>query len=488
MDQFSDPASEPQPSASEGRQRERQRPGRELPHPRRATAVDADVTVWTEEVILAVARDIGPTGGQDAWLGALARAGNSIANHWPADRVANLLQHMAATDTADACDHLLDAVAAAGGSYPASTAHVAGALATRGARELAARYLDRVVPQMTDDAVEALAMFLDAGRQDNLAVYVLATAAAARGPSAVIGYMDTLRSHGDHAAADALVLMIVRSRPEQAGALLKALRSERRTTDADHVLNLVASLTAEQCSAVLLTLRSADAASDAEALTDALAQHPLTAIAQSLAAAGLTRPAVLAALGARLRGRSPREFAEAIIVLRSRGSASAADTLMTTVTATTPETVCAVVLDLADVGNSRDAATLLERFASLASPAQVMTATLWLDGVDHGRALMVLWTVLAIRNDSNTVMQALRRAGRDVFIERALSELIVTLSVPRLVGLVPKLSQQRIDGDEAILAAAARSDCLALCSALHTAGHHQLAYRLAERRAEFGIR
>jgi hypothetical protein len=449
------------------------------------TAEGPDTVVWTEDDLLALAERLDETGGLAAACGVYARAGHSIANHWPADRVAGLLERMADTGAAEACGRVLDAVAEAGGTYPASAAHVAGALAARGTQELAHRFLDRVVPRMPDDAVEALAMFLDAGRQDTLAVYALATAAAGRAPSAAIGYMDMLRRHADPAAADALILKVVTARPEQTAGLLDALRSKRRPADADRLLELVMDAGAQQCGAALLALWTAGADHEAAALMSALARHPLADIAHALAAPGQARPPGLAGLGTRMRSRSPHEFVTAITALRGQGHDAAADTLTILLMAAAAETVCAVALGLAEAGRPQDVVTLLERFAGQASPVEVATSIQWLDTVSRPGVRIVMWTVLAVRGDGGAVMQALRGGGHTEAVGRAVGELALTLPVSHLATVWAKMSAQGIPEAEGLLAAVARPDFAALCEALHRTGHHHLAYQLAERRAEF---
>lgn len=474
MDWQSDPEFEPEAFAQQTR-------GRETPAPGQATAPDAETVAWTEDDLLALAERLDEAGGLTTACDVYARAGHAIADHWPADRVAGLLERMAGAGAAEACGRVLDAVAEAGGSYPASAAHIAGALAARGTRELAHRFLDRVVPQMPDDAIEALAMFLDAGRQDTLAVYALATAAVGRAPSAAIGYMDMLRRHADPAAADALILKVVTARPEQTAALLDAFRSKRRPADADRLLELVMDADAQRCGAALLALWTAGADRDVAALMSALARHPLTEIAHALAALGQARPSDLAGLGSRMRSRPPREFVAAITALRGQGQSDAADTLTILLMTTPAETVCAVALGLTKTGRSQDAVTLLERFAEQASPAEVAASIQWLDTISRAGVRIVMWTVLAVRGDGPAVMQALRGGGHIRAVERAIGELALTLPVSHLATVWARMSAQGIPEAEGLLAAAARPDSAALCDALHATGHHHLAYRLAER-------
>jgi len=434
----------------------------------------------TPGAVLALADQLDQAGSTASAHRLYARVASTIAERWPPDRVAKLLAATRDAGSTEATAVLMDAVVHTSGSYSASAAHLAAALVSRGAPELARAFLAQVTPPMPDTEVEALASFLDAGRHRELAVDVLTTAAARRPARTVIEYMDYLRRHGDETAADTLAVTVLTERAELAPQLIQTLRTAGRHAQAEALLDLLMHGDGRLCARVARELRLAGETRVAATVQAGLAARPLIDIVRILTS--LDKTEAVATIGdLPLHNRSAGEFVSAIRQLRADGDNRTVEELHSLLIGAAPTSVCAVALGLIDIRQTHDAMLLLERFGENAAPDVVGAAIYVLHTKAPASLPRLLYAALSGDRGGAALISWAHNSRMRPILDRYLGELAWSLSVAAMVRLCARLDA----GDVADIAdllgkAAARPDFPALCAALHQAGLHHVAYRLAE--------
>lgn len=434
----------------------------------------------TPEAVLALADQLDQAGSTAAAHRLYARVAPTIAEHWPPDRIAKLLAATRDAGSVEATAALLEAVVRTGGSYSASAAHLAAALVSHGAPELARAFLIRVTPPMPDTEVEALASFLDAGRHRELAVDILTTAAARRPARTVIEYMDYLRRHGDETAADRLAVTVLAERAELAPQLIQTLRTAGRDAQAKALLDLLIRSDGRLCARVARELRLAGETRVAAVMQAGLAARPLIDVVRILTS--LDRAEAAAMIGdLPLHNRPAGEFISAIQQLRADGHNSAVEELHGLLIGAAPTSVCAVAVGLIDICQTHDAMLLLERFGENAAPDVVGAAIYVLHTKAPASVPRLLYAALSGGRSGTALISWAHSSGMRSILERYLGELAWSLSVAAMVRLCARLDAEDVGDVTGLLGkAAARPDFPALCMALHQAGLHHVAYRLAE--------
>jgi hypothetical protein len=443
---------------------------------------------WQEGRVLTLAEELEAGGAERCSYALYARAAQLAAGNWPPDRFAALLHRMSDAGASDEIDTLLGAAEKAVGPFPSLTAYLATDLASAKIPALAYRLLSRAVPAYSDVELVALSSYLEAGRQRDLAVHAYATAALSRPASATVGYIDVLRRHREAANADKLVLGVLGGRPGHIVGLLAALRAAQREEDAEHVLTLAAQGPAGMAGAVARELWEAGNEDDTARLLDGLASRPLVDLAEALvalAASGVTA----ALLDPQLRVRSPREFIDAVSVLRTAKRDQEADLLFAALGRGAPRQMCAAVLALTQAGRHQDAASLLDSFAAQAPAVEAVEAMALLAETQQGAqaAGELLITALATRQDPSKVLATLRQVRSSEQTDRYLEHLGASMPPADLVVLASNLATRGCDAEADLILtrAARRDDFMELRAAFHEAGRHAQAYHLTERRGEF---
>lgn len=432
------------------------------------------------QAVLALADQLDQAGAVAAAHSLYAQAASTIAERWSPDRVAKLLAATTDAGSIEATAALMDAVVHTSGSYSASAAHLAAALVSRGAPELARVFLNRVTPPMPDTEVEALASFLDAGRHRELAVHVLIAAAARRPVQTLIEYMDYLRRHGDETAADKLAVTVLTERAELAPQLIQTLRTAGRHAQAEALLDLVVHGDGQLCAQVARELRLAGETRVAATVQAGLAARPLIDVVRILTS--LDKTEAVATIGdLPLHNRSAGEFVSAIQQLRAEGHNHMVEELHSLLIGAAPTSVCAVALGLIDITQTHDAVLLLERFGENAAPDVVGAAIYVLHTKAPASVPRLLYAALSADRGGTALISWAHSSRMRPILDRYLGELAWSLSVTAMVRLCARLDAD--DGADVtgfLGKAAARPDFPALCTALHQAGLHHVAYRLVE--------
>jgi hypothetical protein len=445
-------------------------------------------THWQEGRVLTLAEELEAGGAERCSYALYARSAQLAAGNWPPDRFAALLRRMSAVGAQQEIDTLLAAAEKAVGPFPSLTAYLATDLASAGLSALARRLLSRAVPGYQDVELVALASYLEAGRQRDLAVHAYATAALSRPPAATVGYIDVLRRHREAANADKLVVGVLNGRPGHIVGLLQALRAAARNEDADRVLGLATKVPAEVAGAVARELWEAGAEQDAAQILDAVAGRPLVELAAALVALGVSGNTA-ALLDPQLRSRSPQEFIDAVSVLRTAKRDDEADLLFAALGRGAPNQMCAAVLALSQAGRHQDAASLLDSFAAQSTPMEAVEAMALLAESRHGAqaAGELLISALATRPDPSMILATLRRVRASDQTDRYLEHLGASMPPGDLVVLASNLATRGCDAEADLILtrAARRSDFMELRAAFHDAGRHAQAYHLTERRGEY---
>jgi hypothetical protein len=333
------------------------------------------------------------------------------------------------------------------------TAYLATALVAAGLADQARQLLDRVAPTLSGPELEALASYLDAGRQRALAVRVFATAAAGRPVGATIAYMDVLRRHGQPSDAEKLLSMVVTARPQLGADLLSAFRAAGRGADAAQLMESLVAADPALCAAVASALWVAGADQDVERLVSGVAQRPLTDMAVAMTAfsaamagegadTGNPAPVLANPFAARLLDRHAHEFVSAIGELRAVGHGFSADRLLEALCETNPDLVAGVALGLARSRLPQDAGTLLDLYGTRAAPDAVARVfmQLWNSGGDGTG--VVATAALTGRTDSAAVLAAIRRAGGGDAADQHLAWLARAMPVENMIELCVSLSDQ----------------------------------------------
>ncbi|WP_414641829.1 caspase, EACC1-associated type [Actinocrinis sp.] len=461
----------------------------ELGGPQEVGPVLAEATAhWHEGRVLTLAEELEAGGAERGSYALYARAAQLAAGNWPPDRFAGLMRRMSDAGVEDGVDVLLDAAGSAVGPFPSLTAYLSTALASAQVPKLAYRLLSRAVPAYSDVELVALSSYLEAGRQRDLAVHAYATAALSRPPSTTVGYIDVLRRHGELANADKLVIGVLDGRPGHVVGLFEALRAADRAADVERIVELVAQGPAALAGAVARELWEAGGQQDAAPVLDGAARRPLVEVAAALVALAASS-GTAALLDGHLRDRSPREFLDAVSVLRTAKRDEDADLLFAALGRGAPRQVCDAVLTLAQSGRGEDAASLLDSFAAQAPAAEAVEAMALLAETRAGAqaAGELLITALATRTDPAVVLATLRRVRASDQTDRYLEHLGATMPPAELVVLASNLATRGCDAEADLMLtrAATRDDFMELRAAFHDAGRHAQAYHLTERRGEY---
>lgn len=309
-----------------------------------------------------------------------------------------------------------------------------------------------------------------------------APGAAAVPPGMIISRMDRLRRAEEPEKARRVALEAVTGSPATAAGMLAMLHAASRSADADMLLHVIASTDAANCGAVVHALKASGAEADALGLVRLLQSRSAADIAAAAAAydsAASASPGGRAPDNPLLAGLASRPLdgliAE-IAALRDSQRDGEAALLLTVVGNSSPDAAWEAAANLARRGLTTDAADVLVRHIRTAAPADAARLFRRLAGFWESAAAYVA-PIVGQRDDAAAVLVEVQDPG---IVAKYLSPQQTAELCRSLAG---RSAAETLD--DLLGWCAGHGDARELQAALHQAGLHAAAYRLAERLAEF---